>query len=69
MLVNIPSNAEQYTLTAKELQDTTVQLNGQELHLELNDTLPAINGKAIKAGNVQLPSISITFITFADTEK
>lgn len=66
--INIPSDAEQYTLTAKELQDTTVQLNGQELRLGENDELPAINGKIIKAGKVQLPSTSITFITFANTE-
>jgi len=67
--MNVPSNAEQYTLTAKELQDTTVQLNGQRLSLEADDELPSVKGKIINAGNVQLPSISITFITFADTGK
>jgi hypothetical protein len=65
--INIPSDAEQYMLTAKELQDTTVQLNGQELQLGENDELPTINGKIIKAGNAQLPSTSITFFTFANT--
>ena len=67
--MNVPSNAEQYTLTAKELQDTTVQLNGQRLSLEADDELPSVKGKIINAGNVQLPSTSITFITFADTGK
>ncbi|MBD0286041.1 MAG: hypothetical protein ICV79_11555, partial [Flavisolibacter sp.] len=67
--INIPSNAEQYTLTAKELQGTTLQLNGHELQLGANDALPAINGKVIKAGNAQLPPTSITFITFADAGK
>jgi heparanase len=64
--ITIPSNAEQFTLTAEELQDTTVQLNGQQLQLGANDELPAFKGQAIKAGEVQLPSTSITFITFAD---
>ena len=64
--ITIPSNAEQFTLTAKELQDTTVQLNGQALQLAANDELPSFKGQAIEAGEVQLPSTSITFITFAD---
>ena len=63
---NIPSNAEQYTLTSKELQDTTVMLNGQSLSLAANDELPALKGNPVKAGNVQLPATSITFITFAN---
>ena len=64
-LVNLPSNAEQYTLTAKNLEDTTVQLNGQNLQLDANDALPALTGEAIKAGNVELPPVSISFFTFA----
>jgi hypothetical protein len=64
--ITIPSKAEQFTLTAEELQDTTVQLNGQALQLGANDELPSFKGQAIEAGEVQLPSTSITFITFAD---
>ena len=67
--ISLPSNGVQYTLTSKELQGTTVQLNGQELKLDTNDELPAINGKAIKAGQVELPSTSITFITFKEAGK
>lgn len=63
--VNVSSDAEQYTLTSKALQGTTVQLNGQELQLDANDALPAINGKAIKAGTLELPPLSISFICFA----
>jgi hypothetical protein len=62
--VNLPANAEQYTLTSKELQGTTVELNGQELKLTTNDELPVINGKKIKSGNVELPPTSISFISF-----
>lgn len=62
--IKIPSNAEQYTLTAKELQDTTVQLNGQELKLKADDNLPAISGKEINTGEIEMPPTSITFIIF-----
>lgn len=64
--LNFPSNAEQYTLTANELQGKTIMLNGQELQLNANDELPPINGKAVNAGGLELPPTSITFITFAD---
>lgn len=67
--VQIPSDGSQYTLTAQHLQDTTVMLNGQKLQLGLNDALPEINGKAIKAGKVELPAVSISFITFKDGGK
>lgn len=53
--INIPSDAEQYTLTSNELEGTNVMLNGQELALTPNDELPAITGKNVKAGNVELP--------------
>lgn len=65
--INISSDADQYTLTSKELMGRTVELNGEELQLGANDLLPAINGKAIKAGNVGLPPTSITFLTFRGT--
>ena len=67
--INIPSNAEQYTLTSNKLQGTTVMLNGQELKLDANDRLPTIEGRKIKSGNVDLPATSITFLTFADAGK
>lgn len=66
-IIHAPSEADQYTLTSDELQGSTVLLNGQELKLNDNDTLPAITGRKIKAGNVELPATSITFITFNDT--
>jgi len=62
--VAIPIDAEQYALTSNKLQGTTVQLNGRELKLDANDALPAITARAIKAGNVELPATSISFITF-----
>jgi len=36
--ITLPSEAERYTLTAKQLQDTTVQLNGKTLELKEMET-------------------------------
>lgn len=65
--IHIPSDAEQYTLTSKELQGKTVMLNGKELQLGANDELPQITGDAMKVGEARLPATSISFITFAST--
>ncbi len=67
--INIPANGDQFTLTSNELQSDAVQLNGQDLKLSADDMLPAIKGKKIKAGNIELPSTSITFITFENSGK
>lgn len=64
--VAMPTDAEQYTLTGNELQTKSVQLNGQALQLGTNDELPKLMGKAIRAGTVELPATSITFLTVAD---
>lgn len=67
--INIPSNGEQYTLTSNELQGAAVQLNGQDLKLGDDDMLPSIKGKKVNSGNVELPAVSITFITFENFGK
>ena len=67
--VNVPSRAEQYTLTANELQTKKIQLNGEELALTASDELPVIKGKAIKAGVIQIPPHSITFFIFSQIKK
>lgn len=64
--INIPSEAQQYTLTAEKLQAKTVLLNGKELLLTANDELPVIFGLPIKAGDLTLPALSISFISFVD---
>jgi hypothetical protein len=62
--IEIPTNAEKYLLTADELQTKTIKLNGKVLKLESDETLPAIRGEKIKAGEVQLPPHSILFLSF-----
>jgi len=67
--INIASGGEQYTLSSNDLQSDHVQLNGEDLKLSGDDMLPAIKGKKINAGNLELPSASITFITFESAGK
>jgi len=67
--INIASGGEQYTLSSNDLQSDHVQLNGEDLKLSVDDMLPAIKGKKINAGNVKLPSASITFIAFESAGK
>ena len=67
--INIPSGGKQYTLTSKNLQSEHVQLNGQDLELNNDDSLPAMIGKSVNAGNIELPAASITFITFESVGK
>ncbi len=64
----IPSSAEQYLLTAdgEELQTKKVKLNGEVLKLISDETLPAIKGEKIKAGEIQVPPHSILFLSFED---
>ena len=67
--INIPSDGEQYTLTSNKVQGYNVQLNRQDLKLSNDEMLPAIKGKKVNAGNVELPAASITFITFKSAGK
>jgi hypothetical protein len=67
--INIPSDGEQYTLTSNNLQNDNVQLNSKDLKLSNDEMLPPIKGKKVNAGNVVLPAVSITFITFESAGK
>lgn len=62
--VVIPSNANQYLLTADDILSKKVSLNGAELKLNSKEELPIIKGKSIKKGTVELPAQSIMFLTF-----
>lgn len=63
--IEIPSNGKLYLLTADELLSKKVKLNGKELSLTDDDTIPTIKGTSLKKGNIQLPAQSIAFLTFA----
>jgi len=64
-VLDLPISSNRYTLTAKNLQDKTVMLNGAELQLTASDDLPALEGTATAAGPVTLAPASITFLAVA----
>ena len=61
--ITSPSDAERYTLTAKQLQDTAVQLNGSTLQLNSDGDLPQLSGEPIRAGRASFAPASISFVT------
>ncbi len=67
--IDIPANAEQYLITADETLSKTVKLNGEILQLKKDSSLPEIKGKKIKAGEINIPPLSICFLTFHDNKK
>ena len=52
--LNLPTASERYTLTAKQLEDTTVELNGKPLRLTSSGDLPQFKGEPVNAGRVEL---------------
>jgi len=66
--LDVPVKGERYTLTAKELTGTTVELNGKELGLGADGNLPKLEGTATAAGAVRFDPESITFLGLAGAE-
>jgi hypothetical protein len=62
--IEIPAGGQLYLLTADELLTKKVKLNGKELLLTKDDTIPSIKGQTLKEGKVALPAHSIAFFSF-----
>jgi hypothetical protein len=62
--LHLPLGAERYSLTAANLTDSTVDLNGKRLELGRGDALPGLRGAAVHSGTVTLAPASITFLAF-----
>ncbi|MGD0481623.1 MAG: hypothetical protein ABSA42_15725 [Terracidiphilus sp.] len=62
--LHLPLSAERYSLTAANLTDSAVDLNGKRLELGPGDTLPVLRGAAVHSGTVTLAPASITFLAF-----
>jgi hypothetical protein len=60
--ITLPTDAQRYTLTAKQLQDRKVQLNGKTLEVSANGDVPQLAGEPTKAGRVSFAPVSITFL-------
>jgi hypothetical protein len=66
--IALPSEAERYTLSAKQLQDTTVQLNGKTLELNRDGDLPQFLGQSTRAGRISFAPTSITFLEITNAD-
>lgn len=60
--LDVTANSERYTLTAPQLEATSVDLNGRQLQLGPGDSLPVLAGTVTRPGEVTLPPASITFL-------
>jgi hypothetical protein len=60
--LDVPTVSERYTLTARELLDNEVDLNGSQLKLGSNGDLPQLTGKPQASGQVKFAPVSITFL-------
>ena len=66
--IHVPMPTERYTLTARQLDDVQLRLNGQDLALTASDDLPPIIGERVHAGALNLPPASITFLAMASAQ-
>ncbi len=62
---NLSTAGERYTLTAEQLEDTTVELNGKPLRLTRSGDLPHLTGEPFNAGRVSFAPTSITYLSIA----
>jgi hypothetical protein len=60
--LTVAAHSERYTLTAQKLEDSRVELNGKELKLSGDDSLPPLAGVPTGSGQTSLPPASITFL-------
>jgi heparanase len=60
--IELATSAERYTLSAKNLQDTRLKLNGSDLRLGADDAIPQLSAVATNSGTVTFESATITFL-------
>ncbi len=60
--VTLVPEAERYALTAKQLQDREVRLNGKTLQLNSDGDVPEFVGQPTRSGRISFAPASITFL-------
>ena len=60
--LTVSTHSQRFTLTAQNLEDSTVDLNGKALTVGPDDSIPAFDGTPAAAGKILLPPASITFL-------
>lgn len=64
--LNVSTDSERYSLTAEQLEDKTVLLNGKPLALRGGDDLPQLTGERVRSGKLVAAPKSITFLAIAN---
>ena len=64
--LSLPTAGERYTLTAKQLEDTSVELNGNMLQVTSSGALPQLKGDSVNSGRVRFAPTTITYLTIAN---
>ena len=64
--LKVAAEGSRYTLTAHDLLERQVELNGSELKLNADDSLPEIAGLPVKAGKLSFAPASITFLVMPE---
>jgi len=64
--ITLALEAERYTLTAGQLQDRAVQLNGKTLQLNSDGDVPEFVGQPTRSGRISFAPQSITFLAIPD---
>jgi len=61
--VNLPMASERYTLTAKQREGSTVELNEKPLRLTSSGDIPQFRGEPVNAGRLRFAPVSITYLS------
>lgn len=64
--LDVSANSERYTLTAPKLEASRVDLNGKDLELGPDDSIPSLTSAPTHSGSIALPAASITFLAIAE---
>lgn len=64
--LKVPSAGVRYTLSSPDLLSTVIQLNGQELKVAADGTVPAYAGDKVRRGDVSFAPATITVLTFPE---
>ncbi len=64
--LSVSEASQKYTLTARDLQDRHVALNGEDLRLGADDALPVLKGQRTAAGKVTFTPASISFLVMSN---
>ena len=62
----ISAPSERHTMTASKLEDTRVELNGKELKLGADDSIPQLAGVPTPSGKINLAPASVTFLAMRE---